>query len=68
MGYIKMDGVSFNTDAILSYPSEKEFINDFDSKVYQARDQKIRRELLKQVYKIAKGSSNESTIKGKDNE
>lgn len=66
MGYIKMDGVSFNTDAILSYPSEKEFINDFDSKVYQARDQKIRRELLKQVYKIAKGSTNEDSIKRPD--
>lgn len=58
--YITMDGVSIMADAVRGFESEKAFIAEYDSKVWGWKDQKTRKALLKQVYKIAKSQKDEN--------
>lgn len=57
--FIKMDGASVNVAHVLSFSSEKEFVEAYDSKLYLARDQKVRKAQLKSLYKLAKKQENE---------
>jgi|GEM_PF-2586670 len=57
--FIKMDGASVNVAHVLSFSSEKEFVEAYDSKLYLARDQKVRKAQLKSMYKLAKKQDNE---------
>lgn len=67
--FIKMDGASVNVAHVLSFSSEKEFVEEYDSKLYKSRDQKARKALLKSLYKLAKRQSDElsKTTLGEDN-
>ncbi|PKN16513.1 MAG: hypothetical protein CVU66_00755 [Deltaproteobacteria bacterium HGW-Deltaproteobacteria-23] len=62
--YITMDGVSILADAVCAFESEKDFVAEYDSKVWGNKDQKIRKSLLKQVYKIAKSQKDENRSEG----
>ncbi|MEA5110373.1 hypothetical protein SDC9_36970 [bioreactor metagenome] len=57
--FIKMDGASVNVAHVLSFSSEKEFVEAYDSKLYLARDQKVRKAQLRSMYKLAKKQENE---------
>lgn len=54
-----MDGASVNVAHVLSFSTEKEFIEEYDSKLYQHRDQKARKAILKSLYKLAKKQADE---------
>ena len=62
--YITMDGVSILADAVRGFDSEKDFVAEYDSKVWGWKDQKTRKALLKQVYKIAKSQKDENKSEG----
>ena len=57
--FLKMDGASVNVAHVLSFSTEKEFIEEYDSKLYQHRDQKARKAILKSLYKLAKKQADE---------
>lgn len=57
--FIKMDGASVNVAHVLSFSSEKEFVETYDSKLYKSRDQKVRKAQLKSLFKLAKKQSDE---------
>ena len=57
--FIKMDGASVNVAHVLSFSSEKEFVVAYDSKLYLAREQKVRKAQLKSLYKLAKRHADE---------
>jgi hypothetical protein len=57
--FIKMDGASVNVAHVLSFSTEKEFVDACDDKLYQHREQKARKALLKSLYKLAKKQENE---------
>lgn len=53
--WIKMDKVSFNEAYVLSFESEKAFVDrEMNNSFLHHQDLKTRKELLKTVYKIAK--------------
>jgi len=53
--WITMDGVSFNETYVLSFESEKAFVDAEVGKSFQHhKEVKTRKDLLKTVYKIAK--------------
>lgn len=64
--FIKMDGASVNVAHVLSFETEKEFIDQYDSKLYQHRDQRSRKALLKSLYKAAKLIEKQSHESGND--
>jgi len=56
--WIKMDRVSFNEAYVLSFESEKAFVDkEVNNSFLHHQDLKTRKELLKTVYKIAKGTA-----------
>lgn len=57
--YIKMDGASINVAHILSFESEKSFVEAYDSKLYQKHDARARKTMLRSIYKLAKKQSDE---------
>ncbi len=67
--FIKMDGASVNVAHVLSFSTEKEFVEAFDDKLYNGREQKVRKAQLKSLYKLAKRQADElsKTTIGKDN-
>jgi hypothetical protein len=60
--FIKMDGASVNVAHVLSFSTEKEFVDANDNKLYQHREQKDRKALLKSLYKLAKKQENEIPV------
>lgn len=52
--YITKDGVSLLAAHILSFETEKDFIKEYDPKVYKRLDQKERKRKLKEIYAEAK--------------
>jgi len=52
--YITMDGASFLTGHVLSFQSEKDFVKEYENSAYMHKELKDRKEMLKQVYRIAK--------------
>ncbi len=57
--FIKMDGASVNVAHVLSFSTEKEFVEAFDNKLYMSREQKVRKAQLKSLYKLAKKQADE---------
>lgn len=57
--FLKMDGASINVAHVLSFSTEKEFVDEYDSKLYQHRDHKARKAMLKSLYKLAKRQEDE---------
>lgn len=51
--YIKMGGASVSVAHILSFSSEKEFVEALETNLYQNQDAKSRKAMLKSLYKIA---------------
>jgi hypothetical protein len=51
---IQLGGVSYMLTHILSFESEKEFVDYFDVRLYQDLSASSRKKNLKSVYKIAK--------------
>lgn len=62
--FIKMDGASVNVAYVLSFSTEKDFIEDADSKLYLHRDSKTRRSLLRSLFKHAHKQANEPSKSG----
>ena len=52
--YITMDGASLLVGHVLSFDSEKEFIERYESELFQNLDAKARRAKLRLIYKLAK--------------
>lgn len=52
--YITMGGASFLACHVLSFQSEKDFLKEYENSVYLSKPIKERREILKQIYRIAK--------------
>lgn len=51
---INLGGASFNTEHILSFNSEKEFVDRYMNEIYADKSEKEQSSILKSIYKNAK--------------